>query len=73
MSLVKRYLIDENTGKMEENFLEGLYSTKNLAFNIQSDVQYGISVFNVGLSIKAGNDGIFKPTYKLGFRISLFQ
>jgi hypothetical protein len=65
LSLEKKY-------DMTEEFIEGLYSAKNVAFSIQSDVQYGVNVFNVGLSIVSDDEGTFVPTYKLGFRISLF-
>jgi hypothetical protein len=72
LSVEKSYNSEEGSSTIKESFIEGLYSAKNVAFSIQSDVQYGVNVFNVGLSLKSDDEGKFNPTYKLGFRISLF-
>lgn len=72
MSIEKDYYLDTSTSTLQESFIEGLYSAKNVAFTIQTDVQYGVNVFNVGLSTTSDDEGKFNSTYEFGFRISLF-
>lgn len=72
MYIEKNYTLETGTNNMQESFVEGLTSFKNIAISVQSDVQYGVNVFSVGISTTSDDEGKFSPTYNLGFRISLF-
>ena len=72
VTVEKTYEIDDSSNEMEESFVTGLTSGKNVAFTIQSDIQYGINMFDVGLSLETDNEGTLEYSYKFGFRISLF-
>lgn len=68
----KTYERDITSSTMKESFFEGITSLKNVALSLQSDVQYGISVFNVGLLLESDDTGKFSNTYKISYNISLF-
>jgi len=68
----KTFNLENNSTTMKETFFEGITSLKNVALSLQSDVQYGINVFNVGLLLESDDEGEFNSTYKISYRISLF-
>lgn len=68
----KTFECKNDSSEMKETFFEGITSLKNVALSLQSDVQYGINVFNVGFLLESDDAGKFSNTYKISYRISLF-
>lgn len=71
-SLVKNYILNQDTDEFSESFFEGLVSAKNLDINLSANIIfYKVNAITVNMRIIGDESGSIKPTYSLGYKLTL--